>query len=359
VHVSDVLGHSVNAVSVTAEKITCDADMKDILSRQQFSPASSTNTEYAFTLIDGKATREAGFYTIHVQVNADKDPKYIGGSKPTRLSIKVTTKASIKNAELSVHDHDVSQSASNTHKLTAPSTLPTKLSASNHDVVRMRFNVQNDKTGKNMRPHQAFAVFTHQKTQQEIIFVAEPNKDDAIVWSTDLSKTGKEFGHLSGAYALHLVVGDASIENGVNWHVADIDIQFKNAEAAPSRDDAKWANYKPAREIHHTFREPEKRPPQTISDLFSLLCLAPVLVMLIGFLRVGVNFGNMPLNPFTLGFHAGLGGILFLYFTFWLRLNMFTTLKYLALIGAVTFICGNRMLAAMADRRKTKEQKSE
>jgi len=37
---------------------------------------------------------------------------------------------------------------------------------------------------------------------------------------------------------------------------------------------------------------------------------------------------------------------------FWLKLNMFVTLKYLAGIGGFTFITGNAMLRAMADRRK-------
>ncbi|VDM29838.1 unnamed protein product [Toxocara canis] len=64
-------------------------------------------------------------------------------------------------------------------------------------------------------------------------------------------------------------------------------------------------------------------------------------------LRVGINFGNMPVSPWVIAFHAGLTGIFGLYFVFWLRLNMFETLKYLSGIGAFTFIAGNRLLRAI------------
>lgn len=85
---------------------------------------------------------------------------------------------------------------------------------------------------------------------------------------------------------------------------------------------------------------------------------------------MGINFSNLTPSLWTLGFHVGLAGriplviarnrivmidiaaIFGLYFVFWVKLNMFLTLKYLAGIGGVTFLCGNRMLRAMADRRK-------
>jgi len=54
----------------------------------------------------------------------------------------------------------------------------------------------------------------------------------------------------------------------------------------------------------------------------------------------------------ALGFHVGLGAIFGLYYMFWLELNMFTTVKYLIMIGVVTFLCGNSMLSGLAEKRK-------
>jgi oligosaccharyltransferase complex subunit delta (ribophorin II) len=52
------------------------------------------------------------------------------------------------------------------------------------------------------------------------------------------------------------------------------------------------------------------------------------------------------------GFHAGLGAIFTLYLYFWLQLNMFETIKYLVVIGVVTFLCGNSLLATIAKKNK-------
>lgn len=46
-------------------------------------------------------------------------------------------------------------------------------------------------------------------------------------------------------------------------------------------------------------------------------------------------------------FSAMLG----LMYVYWTHLNMFQTLKYLAIIGGVTFLAGNRMLAQKAVKR--------
>lgn len=40
-----------------------------------------------------------------------------------------------------------------------------------------------------------------------------------------------------------------------------------------------------------------------------------------------------------------------LMYVYWTHLNMFQTLKYLAIIGSLTFLAGNRMLAQKAVKR--------
>lgn len=40
-----------------------------------------------------------------------------------------------------------------------------------------------------------------------------------------------------------------------------------------------------------------------------------------------------------------------LMYVYWTQLNMFQTLKYLAILGSVTFLAGNRMLAQQAIKR--------
>lgn len=55
------------------------------------------------------------------------------------------------------------------------------------------------------------------------------------------------------------------------------------------------------------FREPEKRPPAFVSNLFTGLCLAPVLLLLILWAKLGANISNFPFSISALTFHLGLG----------------------------------------------------
>ena len=128
---------------------------------------------------------------------------------------------------------------------------------------------------------------------------------------------------------------------------------FVSIVAADSgKESLKEAPNKPKPEIRHLFKEPEKRPPALVSTAFTGLCLLPFAVMLIAWLRLGVNVSAFSLSLSSLGFHAGMGSIFLLYVYFWLQLDMFTTIKYLLMAGVVTFLCGNSMLVKIADRRK-------
>jgi len=64
--------------------------------------------------------------------------------------------------------------------------------------------------------------------------------------------------------------------------------------------------------------------------------------------RIGANISNITPSLPTLGFHLGLGAIFGLYAMFWLQLNMFQTVKYLVVLGVVTFLCGNSLLSSIA-----------
>ena len=78
--------------------------------------------------------------------------------------------------------------------------------------------------------------------------------------------------------------------------------------------------------------------------------------MLIGWIVLGINVSAFsPFSLSTLGFHAGLGAIFGLYYCFWLQLDMFATVKYLAMVGVVTFLCGNSMLFRIAEKRRAAE----
>lgn len=112
----------------------------------------------------------------------------------------------------------------------------------------------------------------------------------------------------------------------------------------------------PRPEIVHQFRQPEKRPPRVVSDVFTALCAAPLFVLFILWAKLGVNVSNFPFNLSAIGFHLGLGGILALFAIFWYQLNMFETLRLLIPIAIVTFFFGNRLLRSIAVRRSNEQK---
>merc|ERR1719300_1067893 len=210
-------------------------------------------------------------------------------------------------------------------------------------MIGLKFAVK-DKTEK-IAVHQAFVSLINAASGAEVDYSFE----------LDLSSAkAKEFADSgSGKYQMRLIVGDAAIANPMSWHLADLDLSFgEGAEvdvAAGAGDGAKP-------EIKHKFREPEKRPPTAVSNAFTLLCLVPFAVMFGAWAKLGVNVSGFPVSLSGLGFHLGLGSIFALYYFFWLNMSMFTTLKYLIMIGVVTFLCGNSMLSKIAEKRKAGQQ---
>lgn len=64
------------------------------------------------------------------------------------------------------------------------------------------------------------------KTQEEIIFVAEQDSNKAYKFDMDVGLHGADFRYKSGNYELHLIIGDSSISNSFNWHVANVELKF-------------------------------------------------------------------------------------------------------------------------------------
>nr|CAB3479203.1 unnamed protein product [Digitaria exilis] len=69
-------------------------------------------------------------------------------------------------------------------------------------------------------------------------------------------------------------------------------------------------------------------------------------------MHLGVNMKNFPSLPgpaaFASLFHAGIGAVLLLYVLFWLKLDLFTTLKYLGFLSVFLVFVGHRTLSYLS-----------
>jgi len=263
--------------------------------------------------------------------------------------VKVLASVEIVDAELRVTDAE-NGGKGKVHELAFPKSAGKAIAANHKEHLSLSFTVQDSATKKAISVHQAFVSLTHVASGAEIHFVAEAGVDKNYKFDLDLAASAADFNSKAGEYTVTVIVGDAVISNPVAWAAATININFPEVE-----DEKAAGPYDVKPEITHMFREPEPRPASIVSNAFTLICLSPFLLMLVLWAKLGANISNLPLSLPAIGFHLGLGAIFCLYAMFWLQLNMFQTVKYLVVLGVVTFLCGNSLLSTIARRGKKAE----
>ncbi|KAL3989298.1 Oligosaccharyltransferase subunit Ribophorin II family protein [Acanthocheilonema viteae] len=347
IRVSNVLGESVGPLSVILDAVTHVASKEIAVVRQQLKKVSSdkTNTLYEVYI---KNAKQRGFYNL--ALSAGSQDKRLVGTNGASLAMRVLVKMQVEDVAVAVFDRELLKPSSSI-SVKESSKIGKILEIDVHSKMEIRFKVKEAKTGEALLVHQAFVVFVHSNTRQEIIFVATSDHNHNYIFDVDFEKVARDFEGLSGLYAVRLIVGDSAVSHSLDWNLVDVNLKIP-AIAAPKIKKSERIIYEKAPELKHMFREPEKRPPRIVSTIFIFLSAFPLVVVFILWLRIGINFGNLPKSPFVLFFHGGLIGIFGLYFVFWLQLTMFETLKYLSVIGTITFISGNRLLRMLAARRK-------
>uniref|UniRef100_A0A6B2E9V1 Dolichyl-diphosphooligosaccharide--protein glycosyltransferase subunit 2 n=1 Tax=Phlebotomus kandelakii TaxID=1109342 RepID=A0A6B2E9V1_9DIPT len=339
--VVDLVG---NAVTPTLDTVVASVSSKQgtsVVKDVKLTAKGSDKTVFGLDLKQAKPAR--GLYTVELTAGAFKQS----------MELKILGRVKVASLEVGIGDSD-SSSAVKKQSVDFPNTLSTPLSADSQQKVVMKVSLVDETSGKVITVHQAFVRFENSVTGEEIVFVAEQDASKAYKFDMDVGARSGDFSHMSGKYAMELIVGDASLSNSFRWHVANFNFKFSGQESV--REDTMESLYKPKQEIVHQFRVPEKRPARFVSDLFTGICCVPLLILLVVWLRLKVNISNFPLSLAAIGFHAGLGAILFLFFVFWLQLDMFTTIRYLLPLALFTFLCGNRFLRSIAAKRSAHEK---
>jgi len=337
ISVVDVFSNPLTKLTVKADSVTRVSDNEVIISNTPFQFVDS------YELLLWKNQPKSGFYDVSVGVSSAGMKLF--GVSDLEYRVKVTTTIGIEDVELGTREKDQTDAS------LASVSYPGKagdLSADSQQKIVMKFRVKDLTDGAYITPHQAFVRFVSQSTGQEVIFVAEPDKNGLYKFEVNLNSASKEqFNSASGKYSVDLIVGDASISNPVFWNFADVTLKFGSDPESESNAMEQLYEVKP--EIVHMFREPEPRPPAILSQAFTIACILPIVLAFILWNRVGVNLGNMKMNLKTIVFQLGIAGIFGLYVYGWIHLNMFTIIKYLVAIGSITFVFGNAVLSDLAN----------
>lgn len=338
VKVSDLLGNPLKpALAVVTTTVTAKTTNEVLANKVNLVPSNVDASLYTYNLKSLNPAR--GQYKVDVEA----------GSYKQLLKVNILGKVKVSSLEVGVGDSD-STSAVKKHMVSYPNKLDTELAADAQQKIVLKAQLVDEASGKPLSVHQAFVLLRNKDTKQEIIFVAEADSSKAYKFEMDVGTRSSDFGYKSGVYSVELIVGDALISNSFKWLLADVSIKFTGEVPKEGGNLVR----QPLPEIIHQFRVPEKRPARIVSDLFTGLCLAPLALLFLLWAKLRVNVSNFPFSLSAVGFHLGLGGILGLFGIFWLKLNMFDTIRYLIPLALLTFLCGNRLLRGIAGRSSEK-----
>ncbi|KAH8316693.1 hypothetical protein KR067_013529, partial [Drosophila pandora] len=342
VAVVDLLGKPLSPAPKTiSAKIVRKKDNAVLTEKVSVASKSSDKTTYVADLTNLKPAR--GIY--QAELTAD------GGYTQT-LQFKVLGRVKVQSLDVGIAESDAS-AATRKQSVTYPGKLSEVLSADSTQKLLLKAVLVEESNGKPLTVHQAFVRLYNKKTDKEIIYVAEQDSSKAYKFDMDVGHNGKNFNYQSGVYSIYFTVGDASLSNSFEWLVGEVQLKFnEEKEVKPKTTSG------PLPEIVHQFRVPDKRPPRIVSDIFTGLCITPLVLLFVFWGKLGINVSNLTLAPSTIGFHLGFGGILVLFFVFWLQLNMFQTLRLLIPIAVFTFLAGNRLLRRLYAQRNSKASAS-
>ncbi|KAK7345759.1 hypothetical protein VNO77_16370 [Canavalia gladiata] len=352
VRVNSVLGSAAPRLTVklvrafsTSAKDSAIIDSKEL----QYDQKSGFHVLDAFP-----KNLDVGTYVFVFEIvlhDSDREKAYATGGQ-IHVPVYVTGIIEVSNAEIAVLDSDLGN-AETQKTLDLAGNDAVSLSANHLQKLRFSFQLATPH-GHIFKPHQAFFKLRHETKVEHIFVVGNTGKKFEII--LDFLGLVEKLFYLSGRYDIELTIGDAVMENSFLQLFGHVELDLPEApeKAAPPPPPPvdPYSRYGPKAEITHLFRAPEKRPPQNLSLGFLGLILLPFIGFLVGLLRLGVNLKNFPGSTvpttFAILFHLGIAAVLLLYVLFWLKLDLFTTLKTLGLLGAILMFVGHRILSHLA-----------
>lgn len=351
VEVTTVFGSAAPPLTVRLVEAFTDSGKTAALENQELRFDQENNIHYLDIL---PLKLDVGAYTLVFEISlhdSDLADTYAIGGR-TRTTAFLTGTIKIEKAEIAILNTDI-ESAETTQKLDLSKDSTLSLSANHLQKLRLSFQLITP-LGHSFKPHQVFLKLRHE-TKLEHIFTLESSTRQFKIVLDFLGLVEKLY-YLSGKYDIELAVGDVAMENSFLRTLGYVDLDLPEAPEKATRPPLQpvdpYLRFGPKQEISHIFRAPEKRPPKELSYAFLVLTLLPLVGFLIGLVRLGVNLKCFPSSAvpatFAVLFHSGIAAILLLYALFWLKLNLFTTLKALGFLGAFLVFVGHRTLSYLA-----------
>ncbi|XAR61088.1 Dolichyl-diphosphooligosaccharide--protein glycotransferase [Bertholletia excelsa] len=337
VKVNTVLGSRAPPLSVKLMKAFRPGSKDSSITESQELKFDQQNDVHVLDALPNTVDTGNYFFIFKTLLHDPEHKKiYVTGGQ-MKVPVFVTGVVKVDNAEITVLDRDTGSIETQKNQ----NSLNSNFQFFCHTLATLSFQLTSPR-GHAFKPHQAFLKLRHQ-TKVENIFVLE-NSGKRLEIILDFLRLVENFFYLSGRYDTQLVVGDAVMENSFLRELGSIELDLPEPpEKADSPSSTAYNSH---------IQGSEKHPPQQLSVTLLALLLLPFLGLLSGLLQQGVNLKNFPKSSmpaiFAIFFHLGIAAVLLLYVMFWLKLDLFTTLKALGFFGIFLTLVGHRMLSHLA-----------
>jgi oligosaccharyltransferase complex subunit delta (ribophorin II) len=345
ISITNIMGESIK------QELQVIAESSKLLdAKTPFKPKSSDGTTFEISLLNAEAPKAAAFYDVTISASVKGNSNTFLVSQT--VDVKIACQVDLSDVQVGLVDRD--QSNPKLQKFDAN----LKLDGDQQSKFYLKFAIKEKsaKTVKLIEAHQTFVRFTHQTSQKEIVFLAQ-SKNSQYSAQVDFTTNSKNFRHQSGLYNVELIVSDPLIENPTLIKLAQVKLRFSDDQQQQQASEIsleKSKLYSKQPEIAHIFREAEQLPSSVVSSLFSILCLAPIGLLVILWLAIGFNFNKFQFTLASCVFHVTLLAIFGLLYCYWIKLNMFVTLKYLSVLAVVAYVSGNSLLRSLAAIKEKK-----
>ncbi|XP_019165264.1 PREDICTED: dolichyl-diphosphooligosaccharide--protein glycosyltransferase subunit 2-like [Ipomoea nil] len=350
VHVNTVLGSSAPPLSVRLKQVFVSGSKDASIVDQdlKFDPENKVHLGALPESIDVGSY----IFSFEIVLHDPEHKKIYATGGRSKFPIYVTGVVTVDHAEIAILDSDLGN-VETKKKLNFAGEKSVSLQANHLQKLRLDFQLTTP-LGHAFKPHQVFLKLKHESKVEHIFVVGNSGKQFEII--LDFLGLVEKLFYLSGKYDIQLTIGDSVMENSLLKSLGYVELDLpdppEKAARPPPQPIDPSSRFGPKAEIAHIFRAPEKQPPRELSLAFLALVLLPFFGFLVGLLRLRVNLKNFPHAPvpatFASLFHVGLAAVLLLYLLFWLKLNLFTTLKALGILGMFLMFVGHRTLSHLA-----------
>ncbi|KAK9083171.1 hypothetical protein Scep_029642 [Stephania cephalantha] len=352
VKVNTVLGSSAPPLTVKlVQAFSSDKKEIPVLENQKLN-VDPESSDHSLDILSSNIDIGKYIFSFRVVLHESENKKIYATGGQTQVPIFITGFINVDSSEISILDSDLG-SIETKQKLDLSGKTSLSLSANHLQKLSLHFELTTPH-GNSFHPHQVLLKLSHESKVEHVFLVGNSGRHFEIL--LDFLGLVEKFYYLSGKYDMQLTVGDVAMENSFLIALGHVELDLPQAPEKAPRPPPQPVDpssiYGPKQEIIHIFRATEKRPPQELSLAFLGLTVLPFFAFLIGLVRLGVNLKNFPSSAlpatFALLFHCGIAAVLSLYLLFWLKLDLFTTLKALGFLGIFLLFVGHRTLSHLA-----------